>query len=66
MQFRNRHGEVGEIHPTDDELIEIATNCIEALRQRSSIIECVDCGERVLVNNQDFHVVTRCAVHRIP
>lgn len=65
MQLRRHDGAVEQIDPTDIELIQLILNSLEAIRDRSSVIECEQCQLRFLVNNQDFHQVRLCPLHRV-
>jgi hypothetical protein len=64
MQLKQRDGTVISFEPSSDELLAVVESSLESIRNCSSIVECADCGERFLVNNQDFHQVTRCPTHR--
>lgn len=64
MQLKQRDGNISIIEPSNEELLEIVKLSLDSVRGRSSVVECAVCGERFLVNNQDFHQVTRCPTHR--
>ena len=64
MRHRDQQDNETEINPTDSELMIIVERSLHLIRRRSSIFECAECGLAFLVNNQDFHLVTRCDDHR--
>ena len=64
MNFREQGGVEAQMEPSDRDLIQYVLNSLDAIRMRSSVVECRECGVRFLVNNQDFHQVVACPVHR--
>ena len=64
MRLKLRDGTLTQIDVTEDQLLALAQASLDGIRRRSSVVECADCGERFLVNNQDFHLVSQCELHR--
>jgi hypothetical protein len=64
MRIRRQDRTEDEIDVTDEEFLALVHNSFRRLRGRSSIVECVTCGRRILVNNSDFHQVRLCDDHR--
>lgn len=61
MRFRNAEGDEQDRLIEDREMMQLMLNSLDAIRDRSSLIECRECGLLFLVNNQDFHQVVSCS-----
>ena len=64
LKLKLRDGTETEIEVSDEQLLTLAQASLKGIRRRSSIVECSVCGERCLVNNQDFKLVIHCDSHR--
>jgi len=64
MKIKRQDGREETMDVSRAELMRIIENSLEAMAEKSAIIECEECGEKFLVNTQDLHQVTRCHRHR--
>jgi hypothetical protein len=63
MQLKKKDGTTAVAEFSDEEFLELIKSSLVSIRRRSAIIECAVCGQRFLVNTQDFHQVTKCSTH---
>jgi hypothetical protein len=64
MRYRRQDGVEEERELTYDELLVVMNNSLDAIQNRSAVVECATCGTAFLVNSQDFHQVFRCPNHK--
>lgn len=58
--FKDKNGQVSEKALSKEEIYQALERSWPSFLKRTSFVECKDCGQVFLVNNQDFQLSARC------